>query len=197
MFYAYKNGNYNVVIDSKTGTKIRTSNEKQFIPAFAENCDITITTKCDNGCEFCYLGCSNNGIHADLSKYDKLIDSLHPYTELAMNGNDMTHPGLVPFLDKLKRKHVFANLTVNQNHFIKHQRYIKRLYEAGLLHGIGISLNEVTDELLQAASSFPTVVIHTINGITKPEDYEKLASQGGNIKILVLGLQVTGKRDKF
>ena len=35
------------------GTKIRRTDEDDFIPSFAENCDIKITDKCSMGCPFC------------------------------------------------------------------------------------------------------------------------------------------------
>ena len=35
----YKNGNYLVKFNILNGTKIRETNEDEFIPAFAENCD--------------------------------------------------------------------------------------------------------------------------------------------------------------
>ena len=38
----YKNGNYSVRILSD-GTKIRETNDDEFIPSFAENCDVKIT----------------------------------------------------------------------------------------------------------------------------------------------------------
>ena len=37
----YKNGNYTVRINTVNGTKIRETEDDQFIPAFAENMDIT------------------------------------------------------------------------------------------------------------------------------------------------------------
>jgi len=107
----YKNGNYNVRLLAD-GTKIRETNEDEFIPAFAENCDCKITDKCDGGCPFCYEGCTPNGKHGDILNY-KFLDTLHPYTELAINGNDMSHPDLIPLLEKLKEKKVVANMTVS------------------------------------------------------------------------------------
>ena len=41
----YKNGNYIVTI-LNDGTKIRQTKDDEFIPAFAENCDVKITDKC-------------------------------------------------------------------------------------------------------------------------------------------------------
>ena len=91
----YKNGNYTVTL-MENGTKIRASKDDEFIPAFAENCDVKITDRCDGGCEFCYEGCTKNGKHGDILNA-KFIDTLHPYTELAIHGNDLSHPDSIPF----------------------------------------------------------------------------------------------------
>lgn len=86
----YKNGNYYVTMLSD-GTKIRANKLDTLEPEFAENCDMLITTECNGGCPYCYEGCSTNGSHADLMNLP-FLDTLHPFTELAINGNDLTHP---------------------------------------------------------------------------------------------------------
>lgn len=48
----YRNGNYTVTIFDD-GTKIRDNDLDNLTPDFAENCDVTITTRCDGGCSFC------------------------------------------------------------------------------------------------------------------------------------------------
>ena len=53
-FVNYKNGNYVVYFNTETGDKIRKTNDDTFRPNFAENCDVTITNKCDGGCKFCH-----------------------------------------------------------------------------------------------------------------------------------------------
>ena len=55
----YKNGNTINKIFSD-GTRICETEEDEFIPTFAENCDCKITDKCDGGCPFCYEGCTPN-----------------------------------------------------------------------------------------------------------------------------------------
>ena len=179
----YKNGNYNVTIYSD-GTKVRENNLDNLTPAFAENCDCTITHKCDGGCEFCYMGCTPDGKHGDILNY-KFLDTLHEYTELAINGNDLSHPDLIPFLEKLKEKKVIANITVNQIHFERCQDTIKSLINDGLIYGLGISLKEPTKEFISLAKQYPNAVIHTINGVTTIEDYKALAHN--DLKILILG----------
>lgn len=179
----YKNGNYTVKVLSD-GTKIRETLEDGFVPSFAENCDCKITDKCDGGCPFCYEGCTPNGKHGDILNY-KFLDTLHPYTELAINGNDMSHPDLIPFLMKLKEKKVIANLTVNQIHFKRHQSFIRKLVDDKLIYGLGISLKNPTEEFISLVKTYPNAVIHVINGIVHPVQLEALANNG--FKILILG----------
>lgn len=179
----YKNGNYFCSVFSD-GTKIRETNENEFIPSFSENCDCKITDKCDGGCPFCYEGCTPNGKHGDILNY-KFLDTLHPYTELAINGNDMSHPDLIPFLIKLKEKKVIANLTVNQIHFERHQDLIHKLVDEKLIYGLGISLKEPTKKFIELVKQYPNAVIHVINGILSPADIEMLSDN--NLKMLILG----------
>ena len=58
MWVSYKNGNYMVHFNTKNGTKIRETEEDNFVPSFAENMDVKITDRCDGGCEYCYEGCT-------------------------------------------------------------------------------------------------------------------------------------------
>lgn len=179
----YKNGNYMVTLLSD-GTKIRENNLDFFEPEFAENCDVKITDKCDGGCAFCYEGCTPNGKHGDILN-PKFLDTLHPYTELAINGNDLSHPDLPVFLQKMKDKHIIVNMTVNQVHFERHYPFIRSLVEQGTIHGLGISLREPTEEFINKVKQFPNAVIHTINGVLSAKDYEML--KDNNLKVLILG----------
>lgn len=179
----YKNGNYTVKLLAD-GTKIRETEEDEFIPVFAENCDVKITDKCDGGCPFCYEGCTPNGRHGNILN-QKFLDTLHPYTEMAINGNDLTHPDLIPFLEKLREKKVIANMTVNQIHFERCQNMIRDLVDRNLIFGLGISLKNPTPEFIEMVKQYPNAVIHTINGILSPSDVEMLS--GHNLKMLILG----------
>lgn len=189
----YKNGNYTVKFFDD-GTKIRETNDDEFIPAFAENCDCKITDKCDGGCAWCYEGCTPNGKHGNILNY-RFLDTLHQYTELAINGNDMSHPDLIPFLEKLKEKKVIANITVNQIHFEKHQNMFQDLINRELIHGLGISLREPTNEFISLVKRYPNAVIHTINGILTDKDIEKLADN--DLKILILGYKQLRRGNEY
>ena len=132
----------------------------------------------------CYEGCTANGKHGDLFKYP-FINTLHAYTELALNGNDLDHPDIEKFLEFLKEKKVFANITVNQNQFFANYDRIKDWQEKKMVYGIGVSLQNATDELIEKMNSIPNTVLHTIVGILTEDDITKLKDHG--IKILLLG----------
>ena len=190
----YKNGNMDVTIWND-GTKVRHTEDDEFKPAFGENCDMKITDRCDGGCQFCYEGCTTEGKHGDLFAYPNLLNSLHPYTELAINGNDLTHPDLPKFLMFLKEKKVIANMTVNQKHFEKHFEIIESLIVNEYIHGLGISLVNPTDDFIAKVKCFPNAVIHVINGIITEEQLNKLADN--NLKILILGYKEMERGIKY
>lgn len=180
----YKNGNYIVKIYSD-GSKIRMTKEDGFIPAFSESCDIKITNQCDQGCAMCHEGSTPDGQHGDILS-TPFLDTLHPYTELAIGGGDATsHPDLIPFLRKLKEKKVIANMTVNQTHFMQKQDLIRQLVDEKLIYGLGVSLVNPTKEFVTMVKQYPNAVIHVINGLFSIHQAEDLFDQG--LKLLILG----------
>ena len=187
----YVNGNTYTRIYSD-GTKIRTTMDDEFKPKYPENFDCNISTYCTNGCAFCYAGCSEKGRDADLMSFTNIWDNLHPYTEIALNLNSDIPAHFTEFLEMLKEKRVIANVTVNQRQLIEFWDYLLELTEKKLVHGIGISLNNV-DELigLNIPKHFPNAVIHTIVGITTDIEYTKLAD--GRHKVLILGYKTVGR----
>lgn len=189
----YKNGNY-VVCIKDDGTKIRRTDDDGFIPQFAENVDVKITSACGIGCPFCYEGCTKDGRHADLFSYP-FIYSLHPYTEMALNGNDMNHPDLERFLVFLREKRVLANITVHQLQFMANYERIKAYADSGLIHGIGISYNHHDRDFISKVMTLPNAVIHVINGVLSPVDIQHLTHHG--LKMLILGYKDLGRGHDF
>lgn len=188
MIKQYFNGNCIVTIDLKRGTKERFTEDDEFRVDFAESMDCMITEHCDGLCDFCYAGCTSKGKHADLlSDYAmKFINSLQPYTEIALNGNDLSHPQLEEFLNLLSDRSVIANLTVSQRHFMANIDLLYRWYMTGLIHGLGVSLSDSSDtKFISALKKFPTAILHVIAGIFTLEDIKNL--QNNNMKLLVLG----------
>ena len=186
----YRNGNSICRINLDNGTKIRETMDDEFDLEFPESLDLNIGNRCDGGCPMCYINASTDGIDADLMNI-KFIDSLHPYTEVAINGNSVDHPQLISFLKKLKERKLIPNLTVNQIHFERKEDLISMLIENKLIYGLGISLRKATPEFVKRVKKYPNAVIHTINGILTPEDIEIL--RDNNLKILILGYKNLGR----
>lgn len=192
---SYSNGNYNVFINLLDGTKIRANNEDSLAPEFAESIDLNITNKCSVGCAYCYQGCTKEGRHADLQKWDAFVDSLPKYTELAINGNDLDHPLLEGFLMELRKKEVLANITVHQDVFTDPELAGKldMWFRLRLINGVGVSVNRPTEKLIRAIDSLKidTLVLHVIAGIFDEKQHNMLRSN--NLKLLILGYKDTNR----
>lgn len=179
-----KNGNYNLIL-CDDGTKIRINKLDCLIPEKPESLDYKITNKCNMGCKFCHENSTPNGLHGDIMN-DKFIETLMPYTELAVGGgNPLEHPDLIPFLKKCKSLKLIPNMTVNQVHFMKSQELIRFLVEERLIYGLGVSLVSPTPEFVDLVSTYKNAVIHLINGVHPLADIQKLYDRG--LKILILG----------
>lgn len=184
-FVRYTNGNYTVTIDTRTGTKIRENDLDFFRAEFPESMDIKICDKCDMGCPMCHENSTPDGKCGDILNA-KFIETLHPYTELAIGGgNPLEHPDLEAFLVKCKILMLIPSMTVNQTHFMKNKEYLKTLCDSKLIYGLGISVNKVDNDFLEALKDFPNAVLHVINGLVTIHDLAMLA--GKDLKILFLG----------
>lgn len=190
---SYYNGNVFTIIDLDTGTKQHFTKDDEFNYDFAECCDVNISNRCNNGCLECSYGCTPTGAFGELCDW-KFLDTMHPYTEIAINIQDPLPPNLLPFLTKMKNKKVIVNCTVNQNHFMREdfQMLFEYLIENELINGIGISLMDPTQEgFVDTVKKYPTAVIHVIAGYTHPEDIGFLMGDG--LKILILGYKTKGR----
>jgi hypothetical protein len=187
----YRNGNYNVTIYDD-GTKVRENNLDFFEPAFPESIDLKICNRCDMGCPMCHEDSTPDGAFADILHLP-FLDSLSPYTELAIGGgNPLTHPDLVEWLTVLQQKHIIPSMTVNQVHFMSNLTFLKRLSDAHLIYGLGVSWNsalsdEQAAQCVAALKEFPNAVIHVIHGMVTMQDLERLSNAG--LKILILGFK--------
>lgn len=190
----YRNGNYVTSIYSD-GTKIRETEDDEFIADFPENIDIKITNQCDMGCPMCHEDSKPDGKHGDIMNA-KFIDTLRPYTELAIGGgNALAHPDLLPFLKKLRDKHIIANLTVNQTHFMQNKEFLMTLTKQKLIYGLGVSLNKASREFIDAIKCFDNAVIHVINGLITYGELEILADN--DLKMLILGYKEFRRGKEF
>lgn len=184
MIGKYRNGNYNVNI-FEDGTKIRFNDEDYFNPEYPESMDIKITNQCDRNCPFCHEDSKPDGSHGSILNA-KFIESLHPYTELAIGGgNPLSHPKLIQFLQKCKDLNLIPSMTVNQFHFMEYFETIKYLCDNTLIYGLGVSLTIIDDKFIDRVSQIPNAVIHVIAGNFNMRELRRLANR--NLKILILG----------
>ena len=183
---------YIVNIDLDTGTKerIQPDDNADFIPEFPESIDCTITNKCTLGCQYCYAGCTPDGEEADV-RNAKFFDTLKPYTEIALQVNELDHPDLMWLLDKLRKQNVIVNITVNEAHFMEKREIIKKLVEHDLVKGIGVSYWYISHDFVEEVKKYPNAVLHVINGLTSNKLLEPLYNK--NFKILILGYKEIGR----
>lgn len=190
----YVNGNCTTTIYND-GTRIRETEEDEFIPAFAENCDIKITDSCNMGCSFCHEGSTPQGKHGDILN-SKFLSTFHPYQELSLGGGNLfEHPDLLSFLKNLKKQKVISNITVHQVHFMQNLELIKKLQEEKLVYGVGVSVSAPTEELIKALNSVPDTVCHVINGIFNEKVSEMMADR--NLKVLILGYKELRRGNEY
>ena len=193
----YKNGNTTTTIYDD-GTKTHFTMDDEFNFEFPEAHDISISQCCDNGCEWCYYGCSPTGKHGRLLGW-KFIGSMHPFTEIAINLQRPIHPDLGAFLFFMHQHSIICNVTINQNHFMdKNIRSELDVWvRQGFIKGIGISLTDPTQEgFIEEVKKYPNTVIHIIAGVTPWEDIQYLMGRG--LKLLILGYKQTGRgKDYF
>lgn len=192
----YKNGNYTVML-FEDGTKVRYNDLDNLTPSFAESMDVKLTDKCSVGCPFCYEGSTPNGKHSDIMN-QAWIHSVHPYTELAINGNDMDHPQLEEFLQFMKEKKVIVSMTLNLKQFMNNQDKVARYINEKLIYGLGISISPETLEQYEPAvldyiATFDNAVLHLINGIISEDFVTKYQDKLGKCKILILGYKNVGR----
>lgn len=192
----YKNGNYNVMI-FEDGTKIRMNKLDNLVPEFPENIDLKITNYCDMNCPMCHEDSNTSGKHGDILNA-KFIDTLRPYTEVAIGGGDaLSHPDLLRFLYKLKQRNIIPNITVNLKHFIKNYDILKVLSEVKLIYGIGVSVpNDVKMEDLILLKSLDNIVVHVINGIVSKKLLVKLNTIK-DLSLLILGYKDIRRGQSF
>lgn len=197
---SYKNGNYNVLL-LEDGTKIRYNNEDELIPEFYENIDLCISKKCTLGsnCKnFCHEGASPCGEIAKYENIKKIINSLHPHQELAIGGGALTDcTELINFIKPIAYlNQIIINITLNSKE-LKRTEQIESILSKGYtvfvnnIHGIGVSYNrEDRNDILNFRKFVEVpenIVIHTIAGITEPEDYIWLIEN--DFKFLILGFK--------
>lgn len=194
ILYQYKNGNTSVTIYND-GTKVREiPDDVNAILDFPESIDIKITNYCDLNCSFCHELSTTKGIHGDLDCLFEKLKDLPSGVEYALGGgNPLSHPDLIPFLEKCKDKGWISNMTVNQKHLVEYDSLLSKLVDEGLIKGLGISVSkDVFEEKELKWKDYEHTVIHLIIGVHDYTIIDNLMSIGFN-KFLLLGYKQFGR----
>ena len=187
----YENGNYSVRL-FRDGTKVKSTREDSFRAEFPDSIDLKITDYCDLACPMCHERSSVNGAAGDLSR--PFLLTLHPGTELAIGGgNPLSHNGLVPFLERMRKEGIVCNLTVNGAHLKRDAALVRSLIDRGLIFGLGVSITALDEEVIEFAKVYKNTVLHLVCGVFS--DYEGLFGKG--LKILMLGYKRFGRGNEF
>ena len=188
LLHEYQNGNYTVKIYDD-GTKIKETNDDEFIADFPESIDLKITNYCDLGCAYCHENSTTDGKHGDITL--PFLKTLRKGTEVAIGGgNPLAHPQLIKLLTQLKKQGVVSSITINQNHCWRYMDLIKQIIKDKLVYGVGISYNENAYDfhnIWKELDFNENVVLHVINGIVDVIDLHYMSRWNHIPKILILG----------
>ena len=191
LLYKYNNGNYEVLLYSD-GTKIKRTEEKEFIADFPDSIDLKITDYCDGNCPMCHENSSVLGKHATFDA--PFLKTLKRGTELAVGGgNALSHPSLIPFLEQMKAQGVVCNITVNERHLLKDYALVEKLIAKNLVYGVGVSINEFSPQAIDFLKTHENAVAHLICGVVDEREIDKLKG----CKALFLGYKLKGRGKEF
>lgn len=170
-------------------------------PEFVENIDLKITNFCENNCEFCYAESNVQGRDADYEDVKAIIDSMKPYTEIAIGGgNVLTYARLEEVLRYAKSKNIIANITVRDIDILgKYRDLFENICNERLVRAVGVSITDV--ENLRKIDLIETnriqLIAHMIIGIHTIEDIKTVITNSGFDGVLLLGYKSIGKGLKY
>lgn len=193
----YKNGNADVWLDLRDGTRIIEYPDNE--PLTLEtplNIDIRVSTQCPYGynvvtkkstCVFCHESALVNGQECDYGSLLRvLMDAKLPRgTEIALGVNQVTD-NLIQFVKNLYRLGLVVNITMNERYILEYgDNGLKQLLP--YVFGLGISYRSLQGclSLPDWIAEYPHTVIHVINGIDDFDDVKELGIKYR--KLLVLG----------
>ena len=193
----YRNGDYDFTIYSD-GTLVRETDIENPKVVYPTSIDIKITDHCTMNCFWCHESSTPKGLHGDLTKLLEVIKDLPAGGEVALGGgNPLDHIGLVPFLYEIKKRGLYANLTVNQGHLKEFNALLTFLIKEDLIKGLGISVsNNNFKHIKPLLKLTDNIVYHVIAGVNKVEIMDKLIALGKS-KVLVLGYKKFGFGIKY
>ena len=192
--YNYRNGNYEVTI-YEDGTKIRKTNDSEFVAEFPDSADVKLTNYCDlsSVCVYCHEKSNTSGGHGDLSLIEEAWKDLPSGVELACGGGDtLSHPDVVDFARQMTRSGKIINITCNQLHLERYENELAALISNDYIKGLGISLRNVFGNIPLGIFDYNNTIFHCIAGIDTADTIDHLIGRCNKPKILLLGYKNFG-----
>ena len=191
LIHKYQNGNYYVKLYSD-GTKEKFTKDDFFHAQFPDSIDLKITNYCDANCPMCHENSSVSGKHANLDA--PFLNTLRKGTELAIGGgNPLSHPYLIPFLQKMKKMGVVCNVTVNEMHLLSNYELIEQLINENLVNGVGVSIIQAKPKTVEFLLIHSNAVAHVIAGVVSQRTLMELSG----CKLLILGYKLKGRGKSY
>lgn len=145
-----QDGDYWVLFNVNSGTKIRMSFDAQVPPyvksTFPELVDLKVTDYCQGGCEWCYQSSTKSGKHADLNNIKTILKALgqQGVFEVAIGGGEPTHyPHLAEVLEYAAEHGIVPNFTTFFVDWLKNKPLMKAV--KAHVGAIGVSVHGVKD----------------------------------------------------
>jgi organic radical activating enzyme len=124
-FVARQDGDFWVLFNKRTGTKLRLSfvSDAHYTQStYPESADIKITDFCPFECDFCYQGSTMHGSFSHPKQMDEIARSLSNLGvfEVALGGGEPTfHPHLGKIIDAFSDQGICTNLTTRSKEWLK------------------------------------------------------------------------------
>lgn len=194
----YVNGNYNVLLNTTNGTKIRYNELDNFSPSRPESMDVKISNDCEHSCPYCHEASYFGGQLANLENVKQFASTLPPFVEIALGGGNLLKniEHTQACLEIFKRYNAIVSITINQKDFVNGIQIIDNWYNNNLIHGIGVSLTDISDsEFWNQYYHHKTCVIHTIAGLLTSGEIAGLIEH--HARVLILGYKTVRKGQQF
>lgn len=192
-----QNGNYVMHILQSPHYRImrRFCDKDELKPRYPELLDVLFTQYCDYGCSFCYLGCTPDGMHADLDFAEKALESVPDWVEInCAGGNIIRHPHWKEIPQRFSR-FKSLNTTVNPKVFDEVNYTEFKDFTA-----VGVSINDDAvfahyEHQIQALRNYCYVAIQIIPEMIGVEETERIMQRCKQWKlpVLFLGYKFVGR----
>lgn len=183
---------------------------------YPELVDIKITDWCSSSCEYCYMGSTTKGKHADLRYIQDIAHVLSNMKvfEVALGGGEPTaHPDFVNILRAFRENGIIPNFTTRSLSWLKDEKrrneilkYAKAFaYSMDGGSDVGV-IKEIYDILVSeeifdgwGMKYIPIVNLHVVMGTLSEEKFKEILREANkrHIRVTLLGFKYTERGASF